>query len=208
MTKKASTIEVFDHEQGSDAWKRARIGIPTASEFSTILAKGKDGGPSKTRLSYMRKLAGEIITGEPAEDYTNAYMARGNAMEAEARDYYALMHDVELTRVGFVKNGPKGCSPDSLIGTDGALEIKTQAPHLLIERLFNGDIPPEHIAQLQGTLWVCEREWIDIGVFYRGMPMYERRMVRNETYIKELTVAVKRFNEELDELVAKIRGMT
>jgi hypothetical protein len=155
----------------------------------------------------MRKLAGEIITGEPAEDYTNAYMARGNAMESEARDYYALMHDAELTRVGFIKNGSKGCSPDALIGAIGALEIKTQAPHLLIERLFNGEAPPEHIAQLQGTLWVTEREWIDLAIYFRNMPMFTKRLVRDEPYIKTLKLATDQFNNELSEMVEKIRGM-
>lgn len=184
------------------------MGIPTASEFSTVLAKGKSGGPSLTRQTYMRKLAGEVITGELAEAYSNQYMDRGKEMEAEARDRYAFMHDtLTLTRVGFIKNGDKGCSPDALVGENGALEIKTQAPHLLIERLFSDEVPPEHIAQLQGTLWVCERDWIDINVYYRGMPVFERRCGRNETYIKALDVAVKQFNEELNALVAKVRAL-
>jgi hypothetical protein len=32
---------------------------------------------SKTRATYMRKLIGEIITGEPSEGFTNAHMERG-----------------------------------------------------------------------------------------------------------------------------------
>jgi hypothetical protein len=204
MAKKVSTIEVFDHEQGSDAWKRVRIGLPTASEFSSILAKGQ----GKTRRSYMVKLAGEIISEEPVEDYSNKYMERGKRLEPEALNYYALLYDAALTRVGFIKNGRAGCSPDSLIGNNGALEIKTKSQPLLIERLLNGEPPPEHIAQLQGTLWVAEREWIDLLIYWPKMPHYKRRFVRDEPYIKTLAMAVKQFNEELDELVAKIRAMS
>ncbi len=60
-------MEIFNHEQGTPEWLQCRIGIPTASEFSTVLAKGKDGGPSLTRAAYMRRIAAEIITGEPLE---------------------------------------------------------------------------------------------------------------------------------------------
>ena len=39
-------IQVFDCEQGSDEWHLARAGTVTASVFSTVLAKGRGGGPS------------------------------------------------------------------------------------------------------------------------------------------------------------------
>ena len=70
-------MEVFDIEQGTDEWRRARAGLPTASCFGTIIAKGRDGGDSKTRQSLLYSLAGEIITGEPSETYQSAAMARG-----------------------------------------------------------------------------------------------------------------------------------
>lgn len=201
-------IEIFDHEQGSAAWFRVRMGMPTASNFSTVLAKGKGGVESKTRQKYLYQLAGELVCGEPMESFTNGYLDRGKVMEAEARDCYELMHDVDVQCVGFIKNGDRGCSPDGLIGTDGAIEIKTQAPHLLIATIFAGDVPPEHVAQLQGNLWVAEREWIDLCIFYHGMPMFERRVVRDEPYIKMLDAAVREFNAELADVVAKIRAMS
>lgn len=43
-------VEIFNCEQGSDAWHEARRGIVTASNFSKILAKGE----GKTRATYMR----------------------------------------------------------------------------------------------------------------------------------------------------------
>lgn len=199
-------MEVFDFDQNSEAWYRARMGIPTASEFATVLASGKGGGESKTRRTYLHKLAGEIITGEPMESYSNIHMERGKAMEDEARDMYAFITDAEPQRVGFIRNGRKGASPDSLIGADGMVEIKTKLPHLMVEVILRGEFPPEHVAQCQGQLWVAERDWIDIAVYWPGFPLFVKRATRDETYIRRLSDAVNAFNVELDEIVARVRG--
>ena len=198
-------IQIFDCEQGSEDWFRLRLGVPTASNFSTIMAHGRGGGESKGRDTLMRKLAGEILTGEPAERYSNSSMERGKEMEAEARNLYAFTNEVELTRVGFVRNGIMGCSPDSLIGTDGALEVNTQAPHLLIETLTKGSFPPEHRAQCQGTLLVTERQWIDLIVYYRGMPPLIIRQERDEGYIEQIKESVTVFEYDLRQLVKRIK---
>src|SRR4051812_29930625 len=125
-------IERFDCEQCSPEWYAARLGIPTASEFHTVLAKGKDGGAgtSVTRKTYMLKLAGEILTGEASQSYSNDHLERGKAMEDEARSLYAFLHDADVDRVGFLKSGRKGWSPDSLIGNVGGIEVKTALPHI------------------------------------------------------------------------------
>src|SRR4029077_20378816 len=108
------SIEVFDCIQGSPEWFTARLGLATASELATVLSTGRGGGESKTRRTYLYKLAGERITGTPMESYTNKYMERGTALEPEGRDYYAFLTNSKLQRVGFIKNTNKGCSPDSL----------------------------------------------------------------------------------------------
>jgi hypothetical protein len=198
-------IEIFDCEQGGDDWLRVRLGLPTASEFGTVLAVGRSGGESKTRRLYLTKLAGERITARPATSYRNKYMDRGTAMEPEARDFYAMLTDAKPQRVGFIKNAKKGCSPDSFIGSDGMLEIKTAEPHVLIEALeSSNEIPLEHVPQLQGNLWVAEREWIDLLIYCPAMPTFLRRVYRDEGYINNLSVAVDRFNDELDALCDRI----
>jgi hypothetical protein len=199
-------IEIFDCAQGSDEWFRCRMGIPTASEFHTVMAKGKGGGESKTRKTYMRKLAAEIITGEPMDHFGNHHTERGHEMEPEARDLYAFMRDCEPEIIGFVRNGKKGGSPDSLVDDSGAVEIKTKLPHLQIECIEGGGVPPEHRAQCQGVLWVAEREWIDFVSFWPALPLFVVREYRDEEYIKALSDAVDRFNDELAELVERVRA--
>lgn len=197
------TLEIFeDVDQNSEQWRTIRAGIPTASCFKDILAKGQ----GKVRDAYMRRLAAEVITGEPMESFTSAAMARGHQLETEARNLYAFMQDVEPIQVGFIRNGRKGCSPDALINTDGMLEIKTQRGDLLIETILADKFPSCHVAQVQGQLWITEREYCDLFVYWPGLPPFIKRAVRNEKFISDLSHAVRMFNEELDELVERIRA--
>ncbi len=193
-------MEVFNCIQGTPEWREARRGVPTASNFSKILAKGE----GKTRAGYMRELAAELITGEVIEGFKSADMERGNIMEGEARELYSMLHDAEPEQVGFIKNGVAGYSPDSLIGSPGLLEIKTQRPDLLIATLEKDAFPTEHVAQCMGGLWVAEREWIDLAVYWPKMPLFVKRLHRDEPYIANLRGEIDRFNDELAELVRRV----
>lgn len=195
-------MQIIDCAQNSEEWLRARMGIPTASAFSDVLAKGE----GKTRRTYMLKLAGEIITGEPMENFTSAHTERGHAMEDEARDLYVFQTGADLQRVGFIRNGRMGCSPDSLIGEKGGVEIKTKLPHLLAEVLLKDELPAEHKAQVQGTLWVTNREWWDIAIYWPRMPLFVKRVHRDDAYIAKLSEAVCAFNAELDQVVKTVRA--
>jgi hypothetical protein len=200
------TPQILTCEQGSPEWFAARAGIPTASEFGTVMrTKGKgDDGTSVTRRKYMLRLAGERITGSSEDTYTNTHMERGKEMEAEARSCYTFMRDAEPELVGFIRNGDAGCSPDSLIGVDGGLEIKTALPHILIDKILRGDFPPEHKAQTQGFLWIAEREWVDIAIYWPKLPLFVKRAHRDAAYIANLARAIAAFNEELAAVVETV----
>lgn len=197
------TIEIFNFEQGTPEWFACRSGIPTASEFDTVMAKGKGGGESVTRRKYMLKLIGELMTGDVADSYTNANMERGHVMEPDAREMYAFMTDVDPKTVGFIRNGNAGCSPDSLVGENGLLEIKTKLPHLHLEVLLSDEMPSDHRAQVQGQIWIAEREWCDFVSYWPKLPLFVKRVYRDDLYIKRLIEEVGRFNDELSELMEK-----
>lgn len=169
-------------------------------------AKSKNANPALTRAKYMRELAGEILTGELSETYSNAHMDRGSEQEADARRLYAFHTDTAPQLVGFVRSGDAGCSPDSLIGNNGGLEIKSALAHIQIERLFKNALPSEHKAQVQGGLWLCEREWWDFMSFCPKLPPLIKRVYRDEVYIASIATAVRIFNEELAELVERVRA--
>lgn len=199
-------MQIFECEQGSDEWVQARLGIPTASQFATVLASGKGGGESVTRKAYLYKLAGEIITGEPMDNYTNAYMDRGHEQEPEARSLYSFITDETVTPIGFIREGGAGCSPDALVGDDGVLEVKTCLPHIMVGYVLKGQFPPEHKAQTQGALWITGRKWVDIAIYHPKMPLFVRRAERDETYIEILAAEIARFNRELAEIVERVQG--
>lgn len=214
----ATTFEIIDVEQGSAEWIKARMGLPTASMFSVMMASGKDEEASKTRTDYLYELAGEIISGIPSERFNNAAMARGHAMEDEARDHYERTHlGATLTRVGLVKNSglmkyaTVGASPDALVeerGRRGGLEIKTMMPKLMIKRLLAGAVmPPEHRAQVHGNIWICEAEWWDLKIFWHRMPNFTVRVERDDVFVKQISDECERFSYELKTLVERLRKM-
>lgn len=196
-------IEIFDCDQSSPEWFEARRGLPTASMFSAILAKGE----GKTRKAYLHRLAAEIVTGDPGESFTSPVLERGKVMEAEARALYEFLADEPLQQVGFIRNGNKGASPDSLVGEKGGLEIKTQRGDLLVETLFKDQVPSEHIAQIQGNMWVSEREWWDLVVYWPRMPLFKKRVFRDDAYISTLSAEVDRFNNDLADTVARLKAL-
>ena len=204
------SLEIFTFEQGTPEWFAARAGIPTASEFDTVMAKSRGGGGrGESSKKYMRTLLGEVLTGTVQESYSNAHMQRGTAMEPQAREMYALLHDdADIKQVGFMRNGRKGASPDSLVGTSGLLEIKTKLPHLQIEVLLAGTFPVEHKAQVQGQLLISEREFCDFMSYWPGLPPFIVRVYRDEQYMQTLSSEIDRFNDELDEMRIRIEAMS
>jgi putative phage-type endonuclease len=197
-------FEIIECEQGSAEWHQARCGVVTASRFADVMAKGE----GKTRAKYMRELAGEIITGQPAETYSNAAMERGKEMEAAARAAYEFQSGHMVRQIGFARNGRSGASPDGII-TIGratrALEIKTKLPHLLIECILRGTLPPEHRAQVQGALWILDSDVADFVAYWPGMPLFTVEVFRDGVFLGELSREIARFNDELDAMVETIK---
>lgn len=199
------SVTIHNCEQGSEEWLRIRAGLPTASEFATVMMKGRGGAPSKERRKYLLSLAGEIITGEPNPSFTNHHMERGKVMEDDARRMYSFMTDATPQRIGFVTNGAwrAGASPDSFIGSDGAIEIKTKLPHLHLACIEDDAVPEEHMAQCLGVLAITGRRWIDFVSYWPKLPLFVKRVERDEARIAEMKIAVQDFNAELDALVEK-----
>lgn len=199
-------MEIFDVEQGSEEWYALRRGIPTASMFSVLMAKGEQKG----RTTYLYKLAGERLCGENMENFTNAAMEHGKLIEPELLAHYTFVRDCEPMLVGFIRNGKCGCSPDALIGDDGMLEIKRAAPHILIPMRLKAMadpnyFPPEHFAQCQGCLMVSDSKWCDLLVGYPKMKSLIVRTYRDEPYIQQLRDAIDLFDLELRRLTEKLR---
>lgn len=200
-----SVIQIHNVEQGTPEWHALRAGLPTASMFSAIMDRKKNGEPTAARQKYLYTLAGQRITGKIVETYSGGNLERGKIMEDEARKFYVFQSDETVEQVGFVTNSiwRAGASPDSNVGTNGLLEIKSKEPHILLECLEADEVPEEHVAQCQGQLAVACRNWLDFTAYWPGMPKFIKRLQRDEAYIAKLKVEVAEFNDELDALVRK-----
>ena len=198
-------MEIYNCKQGEDEWFAAKLGIPSASNFSKVIASGK----GITRQGYIYKLAAEILTGQQQTSYSNANMDRGTELEPAARDDYELVTGNEVKQVGFVLNGKIGCSPDGLIDLDGGLEVKCPLPSTHIATVMSGIIPSEHKPQMQGSMLVTERKWWDFCSYcpeIDGKYIFIRRMMRDEKYITDLKSKINDFIEDLEYIVKSMKN--
>ncbi len=127
-------------------------------------------------------------------------MERGIEMEAEARAWYAMAQDQDVEQVGFVWLDDRvqvGCSPDGLVGEHGGLEIKCPAPHTHVGYLLEQKLPTDYIPQVQGSMWVCDRQWWDFLSYCPGIEPLVIRVERDEEYIDKLAGLLDKFLAEL-----------
>ena len=196
--------------QGSPEWLQERCGHATASEFSSVLAKGQ----GKTRAAYLRRVVCERLTGKPMETYATGSWAknleRGKEQEPYARMAYESVTGSLVEEVGFLKHATimAGCSPDGLIGDDGGAEIKSVIPTVQLETIEAGGYPSEHKAQIQGSLWLTGRKWWDFCSYSHDMPehlkAYIFRVTPDAAYIVALEAEVRVFLSEVDAMVKRL----
>jgi putative phage-type endonuclease len=218
-----ATIDVV---QGSPEWHALRLGKVTASRIADVLTEPRSkadkeaGRLSQTAESYMLELLGEIVTGLPATDYQSVAMRWGSDMEPMARDAYQDHFGVEVEQVGFVCHPTiphVGCSPDGFLNVPrmlphkGMLEIK--CPFGTKEHLrtaLSQAVPDQYVAQVQGQLWICDRDWsefvsYDPRVRDPGLQLVKVPVLRDEAFIAEMETKVRNFVRVLLESVQALR---
>ena len=187
---------VLEHKQGSEAWRAARLGIPTASQFDRIYTPSTRK-PSTQQAGYIHELLAETMTGIPHDAGSNSFMDRGRQLEPEARTWYAFEHGVEVREVGLVLRDDRmtACSPDGLIGEDRGLEVKCYGAANHVRCLLDG--LSGHWCQIQGSLWITEREHWDLLAYHPEMPSIVTPVGRDEKFIDGLAAEVNAFIEKL-----------
>jgi hypothetical protein len=197
--------------QGTAAWFYDRVGCCTASRFDAVIAKKKDGKPKAERENYLMELVIERLTGQPSDHWTSSAMQWGVDQEQRSRMAYEAATGAMLQAVGFIKHPTLpmvGASPDGLIDEDGGFESKSpfnSANHLYT--ILDG-MPAEHMAQVQGGMWVTGRKWWDFQSFDPRLPeplnRYVQRIERNDQYIVQLEQEVIAFLAEVDAMVSRL----
>ena len=180
-------------------WMQMRSGIPTSSEFDKIVTPAKCE-LSKSSDTYMYRLLSEYMVGHPITGPETDAMKRGAELEDGAIRAYEFQTDRETDPGGFftTDDGMAGASPDRLFGTDGIIEMKCPDSHAIQMRyLLTSRLEESYRPQLQGQLWICEREWTDIVAYHPELPAKVMRVERDEEYIGKLSVAVAQFVEKM-----------
>ena len=200
---------IIDCIQGDDTWKTTRLGRPTASNFSKILTA--TGKVSASREAYMIELACEAVSGRAEENFQSFRMKEGNRLEEESAQVYAMNHeDLDVYPVGFVFKDERrmfGCSPDRLVDPNGIFETKDAKFTIQYDRLKKGTMVTEHIPQVQGEIFCCEREWGDFQSYCSGLPVLCVRNYRDEKYISRLAEELEKFCYELAVKIKELREM-
>lgn len=200
----------LDIEQGSDAWRRIRLGKLTASRIADALTRTKTGWGA-SRANLMAALIAERLTGMPQESYTNSAMQHGIETEPEARAAYEFWRNVDVQQVGFVLHpsiADAGCSPDGLVGERGLLELKCPNTSTHIDTLIGRTVPDRYIKQALWQMACTGREWVDYASYDSRMPEAMRLLViridRDDAKIAELEREAVEFLRELQEKMQRL----
>lgn len=195
-----------DVEQNSIQWYELRRGILTASEMKAIITPTLKVAANDETRKHLYELLAQRITGHVEPHFQSYDMERGNFDEEHARAKYAETY-APVEEVGFVTNDKLGfvigCSPDGLVGDDGQIEAKSRLQKLqmmtLIEFVANKLIPPDYLIQVQSSLFVTERKWLDFLSYSGGMVMATVRVFPDEKVHEAIGNACIDFERKLSE---------
>lgn len=195
-------------EQGSPAWLKLRLGIPTASEMDKIITP-KTGELSASAKPYAYRLLAEKLLGEPLQSLEGLeWVERGKEMEPAAVRAYEFLQETETRAVGFITSddGRVGASPDRLwVGRAWGVEIKCPAPQTHLGYLVDGwDV--KYRPQVMAQMLVGELEGVDRYSYHPRMPPALEVTPRDEKFIGKLRIALEDFQGLFDELEAKARA--
>jgi hypothetical protein len=93
-----------------------------------------------------------------------------------------------------------------VVGKAIGLEIKSTAPHTHIGILLDGPGDAFRV-QVQGQLYVCSFDRVDLFAFHDRMPSATIRTGRDEPYIKLLIDALDQFNAQMFEMLDRAKAL-
>lgn len=198
----------IDVEQGSAAWYKVRLGVPSASNFDKLITPG--GKPSTQARKYKYRLIAERLLRESMDDEIGhvRWVAGGKENEPYAAAHFQEVEGVELRKCGFIMtdDGRFGCSPDRLIGKSEGMEIKCPAPFTQIGYLLDG--PDEtYTAQVQGQLIVTGFDAMHFFSWHSRMPSFHRVTLPDKNYQDTLKDLLERFADELERDTERARAL-
>lgn len=204
------TLTIYPElEQGSDEWLQARCGILTASVVGKLLTPKLQLADNETSRGVTETLVAERLTGHVDYVHPTFDMQRGSLDESYARDLYREQH-APVQEVGFATNTfnghTLGASPDGLVSTTGGLEIKSPKAKTHLRTILAGEVPAEHLPQIQTSMLVLERDWWDFESYSGGWPIYVKRVYADPKWQTAILDALDKFEENAARMIAAYRA--
>jgi exodeoxyribonuclease (lambda-induced) len=197
--------------QGSEAWLALRArGFITGSRAKDARAKTAKGLPTATYWTYAYDTARQREGGSIIAPGSNAAMRMGTEQEPIARMLYEARTGELVEEVGFAytHDGKFGCSADGLVGTDGAIEVKTMVGSTtLFGAMVDGDIS-EYRDQCLMAMWLLGRKWVDVVLWAPDLQMLRvTRVERDEAEIEAFVADMLAFDQTVEGLRVKLRAV-
>ena len=201
-----------DTIQGTQEWLDASLGCVTGSRLVDIMP-GVKGKYLASRKNYMAEKVIEILTNQSIEHFVSEAMQWGTDNEPLARSAYELSTGNLVIERGFVLH-PKiekfGSSPDGEVNPDGTIEIKCPNTATHINTLIKGYIDRAYMFQMQGEIMCLDKKWCDYISYDPRLPdnlqLYIKRIPRDPVMIVEIEMEVKKFQNELNEMLKVLRS--
>jgi hypothetical protein len=193
--------------QGTAEWHEARRGCFTASTFAALEydktefksgpRKGQPRPSPESRNAEIDRVVAELLTGLCTHEVKARALEWGREMEPLAVAAYEARTGQLVELVSFVRHPLypfAGASPDFLVDEDGGGEVKCPISIAVHARTLREGLPPEHVAQIFGALWVTGRKFWDFISFNPNFPphlqLYVQRVERDESAIKQIEADV------------------
>jgi YqaJ-like viral recombinase domain len=165
-------MKYYPVAQQTAAWFKMRAGMPTASCADKILTP-KTLQLSAQAVPYRNQLLAEWLLGTPFETEVRVWqMETGLEREEEAAQFFTLTTGLELQEGGFCTDddGLYGASPDRLTSDGCTLEIKAPTAPTHVGYLLAGELPNDHLLQVQMQLLVVGCPRAHFLSYYPGIP--------------------------------------
>lgn len=175
------------------------------SQFSIIMTRGrkKEDEWGKTAETYAEELAMRKC-GFPIDEFTSYDMNRGIELEPFAVEAYEIKHMVEVygkERLYHPKYDFISGEPDGLVGNDKIIEVKCPNSKNHFANLMRGEQLELYKWQMQGYLWITDRQVCDFVSFNPDYPSdYElsvHEVLRDDEMIEQLETRCVAFWNEL-----------
>ena len=182
------------------------------SRFKAMMTKGRGKEEfGATFYSLAETIAMEAI-GVEIPDFTSFEMQHGIDNEPLAISAYEKRFEVVVLpcfeRIVHPLHPFITGEPDGLVSDSGGVEIKCPNPANHMKNLLRFEQLPEYIYQIQGYMWLTDRDWWDFASFDPRFPeplqLAVKRIDRDNALIAEMEQRALKLYEEVNNLINQL----